>query len=195
MFAYHFIPIPIYHHDHHYYHYYSGSNSGSATPNRVYYDYRNTTESTAHQPILYSYKTPEVTHLISDSSSEEEKPTELLNSADYVIAGICVLLAILFSHNLKLIIFHACILKGVQNGLICGGLADDQHQVLFVQQDSDGISLDDELLTSFYHIDPNVQPQFFPDVEFRFDSDDEPTNVDLNTASQMLKELIEHHSC
>lgn len=88
VFAYHFMPIPIYHHDHHYYHYYSGSNSGSATPNRVYYDYRNTTESTAHQPILYNYKTPEVNHSLSDSSSEEEKPIELLNSVDYVIAGI-----------------------------------------------------------------------------------------------------------
>lgn len=86
-------------------------------------------------------------------------------------------------------------MQGVQNGLICGGMADDQHQVLFVQQDSDGISLDDELLASFNYIDPNTDTQFFPDIEFRFDSDDEPTNVDLDAASQMLKDLIEHHSC
>lgn len=93
------------------------------------------------------------------------------------------------------LITFGCILQGVKNGLICGGTTDDQHQVLFVQQDSDGISLDDELLASFYDIDPNASLQFFPDIEYQFDSLDEPNKDDLDTASKMLKDLIEHHGC
>lgn len=85
--------------------------------------------------------------------------------------------------------------QGVENGLICAGMKDDQHQVLFIQQESDGVSLDDELLSSFYRIDGNDQPNHIPDVEFRFDSEDEPNDDDLATASEMLKNLMAANNC
>lgn len=77
----------------------------------------------------------------------------------------------------------------MENGLICASIADDQHQVIFMEQESDGISLDTELFTAFNHIDGNDQSKCFPHVEFRFDSDDEPNSIDLDHAAQMLRDF------
>lgn len=77
----------------------------------------------------------------------------------------------------------------MENGLFCASIADDVHQVIFIEQESDGISLDTELFAAFNHIDAYQQPRCFPHVEFRFDSDDEPNTSDLDNASQMLRDF------
>lgn len=74
----------------------------------------------------------------------------------------------------------------MENGLICASIADDQHQVIFIQQESDGVSLETELHAAFNRIDAGEQPKCFPEIEFRFDSDDEPNTTDLDNAAQML---------
>lgn len=79
--------------------------------------------------------------------------------------------------------------------LFYGVLENNHHQVTFISQQSDGISLESELLASHNAIDSNENLKYFPDVEFRFDADDEPNDDDLNNISQMYKKLVEYGEC
>lgn len=81
--------------------------------------------------------------------------------------------------------------------LLYGGMKDNQHQILFVQQDSDGITFEDELFIAFNNLDANENAnlQYFPDVEFRFDADDEPNDDDLQNIYQMYKDLVDNGRC
>lgn len=86
---------------------------------------------------------------------------------------------------------------GVENMLFYGSMKDNQHLVVFVQQGSDGISFEDELLSSLYDFESSERPnlQYFPDVEFRFDADDEPNDDDLDNIYRMYKDLVDNGQC
>lgn len=88
--------------------------------------------------------------------------------------------------------------EGVDNMLFYGMMKQNQHQVVFVLQDSDGISLESELLSSYFQNaqDPeNLQYLPFPEVEFRFDAYDEPNDVDLENIREMYQKLIDNGNC
>lgn len=77
-------------------------------------------------------------------------------------------------------------------------MKQNQHQVVFVLQDSDGISLESELLSSYYqnaYDQENLQYLPFPEVEFRFDADDEPNDTDLENIREMYQKLIDNGNC
>lgn len=88
-------------------------------------------------------------------------------------------------------------IAGVENMLFYGSMKDNQHQVLFVAQGSDGISFEDELLSKLNHFESseNANLHYFPDVEFRFDADDEPNDDDLQNIYQMYKNLVDDGRC
>lgn len=56
------------------------------------------------------------------------------------------------------------LVAGVENMLLYSNLKDNQHQILIVQQASDGISLENELLMAFNNFGASEMPQYFPDV-------------------------------
>lgn len=95
--------------------------------------------------------------------------------------------------------FFQCFrLEGVDNMLFYGMMKQNQHPVVFVLQDSDGISLESELLSSYdqnANEQENLQYLPFPDVEFRFDADDEPNDVDLENIREMYQKLIDNGNC
>lgn len=89
-------------------------------------------------------------------------------------------------------------IAGVENMLLYGDLKDNQHLVLFVEQLSDGITFENELLITFNNIDGDNETahfEYFPDVEFRFDADDEPNDDDLQNIYQMYKDLVDDGRC
>lgn len=166
VFAYHFMPqTHIHHHVHH--HYMMDSRSEP-----IYYDYNSSMSSTpisTKQPIIYDYKPPSPS-LDTSSSDEIELSMQTVHHNDILIAG-------------------------VENMLLYGNLKDNQHQILFVQQASDGISLENELLMAFNNFGTTEAPQYFPDVEFRFDADDEPNDDDLQRIYRMYKDLVDDGRC
>lgn len=168
VFAYHFMPSTHVHHIHHY----VGSSSGSNTIHEpVFYDYRNSSLSSTplvKEPIIYDYKPP----TRNESSDEDDLNMQPSNSNDVFIAG-------------------------VENMLFYGDMKDNQHHVLFVAQGSDGISFEEELLLKLNHFEPNENANlhYFPDVEFRFDADDEPNDDDLQNIYQMYKNLVDDGRC
>lgn len=168
VFAYHFMPSTHVHHIHHY----AGGSSSSGNHEPVFYDYRNSSLSStpsAKEPIIYNYKPP----TRNDSSSEEDEPNiGPANPNDVFIAG-------------------------VENMLIYANMIDNQHQVLFVAQHSDGITFEDELLLKLNHFESNENANlhYFPDVEFRFDADDEPNDDDLQNIYEMYKNLVDGGRC
>lgn len=170
VFAYHFMPST---HVHHIHHYSSSAGSASASREPVFYDYRNSSESSTPSvktPIIYDY-TPIIAK--NDSSSESDEDDfgfAATNPNDVFVAG-------------------------VDNMLFYGSMKDNQHQVLFVQQDSDGISFEEELLSSLTEFDSSTNLQYFPDVEFRFDADDEPNDDDLNNIYRMYRDLVDNGRC
>lgn len=169
VFAYHFMPSTHVHHIHHY----SSSAGSSVNREPVLYDYRNSSESSApsKQPIVYDY-TPLISKNESTSSESDEDDFgfDATNPNDVFVAG-------------------------VENMLFYGSMLDNQHQVVFVQQGSDGISFEQELLASLSEFDSIQQLQYFPDVEFRFDADDEPNDDDLNNIYTMYKDLVDNGHC
>lgn len=162
------MPSPHVHHIHHYV-------GGSGNHEPVYYDYRNSSlASTAapKEPIIYDYKPSMPVKNDSSSSSEEDGPGIAINSNEVFVVG-------------------------VENVLFYGNMLANQHQVVFVAQDSDGISLENELLMKFGQFDESQnQPlQYFRDVEFRFDAEDEPNDADLDNIYRMYKELVDEGRC
>lgn len=153
-------------HVHHIHHYAGNSHEP------IFYDYRNSSlssTSSVKEPIIYDYKPPTK----NDSSSEEDGLNiGSANPNDVFIAG-------------------------VENILFYGGMKDNQHQVLFVAQSSDGISFEDELLLKLNHFETNEHANlhYFPDVEFRFDADDEPNDDDLQNIYEMYKNLVDDGRC
>lgn len=137
----------------------------------IHYDYNSSVLSTpsTNEPIIYDYKPPPS---LDSSSDEAELDTQTDHPNDILIAG-------------------------VENMLLYGNLKDNQHQILFVQQESDGITLENELLMAFnnFGTGENIKPQYFPDVEFRFDADDEPNDDDLQNIYRMYKDLVDDGRC
>lgn len=88
-------------------------------------------------------------------------------------------------------------IAGVENMLFYGSMKDNQHQVLFVAQGSDGITFENELLSKLEHFESseNTNLHYFPDVEFRFDADDEPNDDDLKNIYEMYKNLVDDGRC
>lgn len=78
-------------------------------------------------------------------------------------------------------------------------MKENQHQVIFTMQGSDGVSYETELLSIYERNDKivanDINLQYFPDVEFRFVAGDEPTDDDLTNISEMYRKLIEYGSC
>lgn len=152
-------------HIHHHVHHYMMANRSEP----IYYDYKSSLSSAplVREPIIYDYKPP-----LNLSSDETELNMQEAHPNDILIAG-------------------------VENMLLYGTVKDNQHQILFVQQASDGITFDNELLMAFnnFGASKNVIPQYFPDVEFRFDAGDEPNDDDLQNIYTMYKDLIEDGSC
>lgn len=135
-----------------------------------YYDYRNSSLSSAaavKEPIIYDYKPP--TSKNDSSSEESDLHAEPIDPNDVFIAG-------------------------VENILFYGDMKHNQHQVIFIEQNSDGISLEAELLSVFGNFQ-DTNAQYFPDVEFRFDADDEPNDDDLKNIYQMYKDLVDNGRC
>lgn len=135
-----------------------------------YYDYRNSSLSSAaavKEPIIYDYKPP--TSKNDSSSEESDLHAEPTDPNDVFIAG-------------------------VENILFYGDMKHNQHQVIFIEQNSDGISLEAELLSVFGNFQ-HTNAQYFPDVEFRFDADDEPNDDDLKNIYQMYKDLVDNGRC
>lgn len=154
-------------HVHHIHHY-----VGRQEP--VYYDYRNSSLSSTPspiEPIIYDYK-PSIVHATDTFNDDIDDTLQAANPNDVFIIG-------------------------VENILLYGDMKDNQHQILFVQQDSDGITLENELFMTFNNLmgETNANRQYFPDVEFRFDADDEPNDDDLQNIYQMYKDLIDKGSC
>lgn len=153
-------------HVHHIHHF---GTSPSHQP--VYYDYRNSSLSSTPsvRPITYDYKPPTPSNV---ESSSEERITDSANPNNVLIAG-------------------------VENLLAYGRMIDNQHQVLFVEQNSDGITLEEELLLTFggSAFNENDNPQYFPDVEFRFDADDDPNDDDIRNIYDMYKDLVDDGRC
>lgn len=85
-------------------------------------------------------------------------------------------------------------IAGVENMLFYGDMKDNQHNIIFVEQASDGISLETELLSAFGNFE-RTKLQYFPDVEFRFDADDEPNDDDLKNIYEMYKDLVDNGRC
>lgn len=84
--------------------------------------------------------------------------------------------------------------------LFYGMMKENQHQVIFTMQGSDGISYESELLSMYGEFDKmtyenDAHLQYFPDVEFRFDADDEPNDDDLGNINEMYRKLIEYGGC
>lgn len=173
VFAYHFIPTTTVHHVHYY-------NSNNNYNHATYYDYRNATTATSatapKEPVVYDYKPPTNDSIIKDDDNNGIDQSKLSNPNDYFITG-------------------------VENMLFYGGMKDNQHQVLFLAQGSDGISLENELLlSSFNNVDSFGNEfvsnlQYYPDVEFRFDADDEPNDDDLSNIHELYRNLIENGNC
>ncbi|XP_031641134.1 uncharacterized protein LOC116352567 [Contarinia nasturtii] len=168
--AYHFMPSPHVHHIHHY----VGGNPTTTTPpdhDSIFYDYRSSpssSETRMKEPIMYDYKPP----LKNETSSEEDEPIVVPNPNDVFIAG-------------------------VENMLFYGDMKENQHQVVFVAQGSDGMTFEDKILSQlnrFESVD-NHEEFYFPDVEFRFDGDSEPSNEDLADIFQMYKKLVDDGRC
>lgn len=157
--------IPQTHIHHHVHHYTTASRTEP-----IYYDYNSSvsTINSKKEPIIYDYKPPS-----SDSSSDEDE------------------------FNMQSAHPNDILIAGVENMLLYGNLKDNQHQILFVQQASDGITLENELLMAFdnFGASENVIPQYFPDVEFRFDADDEPNDDDLQNIYRMYKDLVDDGRC
>lgn len=128
------------------------------------------------EPIIYDYK-PQTSKNESSSSSS--------SASDEDVSGIAV------SNPNDLFI------AGVENMLFYGSMKNNQHQVLFVAQGSDGISFEDEVLSSInrFESNENANLQYFPDVEFRFDAADEPNDDDLQNIYQMYKDLVDYGRC
>lgn len=136
----------------------------------VYYDYNSTVPSTQKkEPIIYDLSPPPSQDLASD---EKEIDMQAGHPNDMLIIG-------------------------MENMLSYGNLIDNQHQVLLVEQASDGISLENELLMAFdnFGASENLTPQYFPDVEFRFDADDEPNDDDISEIYQMYKDMVADGRC
>lgn len=164
-------------HVHHIHHYTGSSSSSSSSTSSsqepVFYDYRNSSLSSTpsvKEPIIYDYN-PQTSKNESFSSDEDVTSFATTNPNDLFIAG-------------------------VENMLFYGGMKNNQHQVLFVTQGSDGISFEDEVLTSINRFEmENTNMQYFPDVEFRFDADDEPNDDDLQNIYNMYKDLVDYGRC
>lgn len=123
--------------------------------------------ASVNEPIIYDYK-PTVSK--NESSFEEsDVNVETTNPNDVFIAG-------------------------VENMLFYGDMKDNQHNIIFVEQASDGISLETELLSAFGNFE-RTNLQYFPDVEFRFDADDEPNDDDLKNIYEMYKDLVDNGRC
>lgn len=136
----------------------------------VYYDYNSTVSSTQKkEPIIYDFSPPPSQDLASD---EKEIDMQAGHPNDMLIIG-------------------------MENMLSYGNLIDNQHQVLLVEQASDGISLENELLMAFdnFGASENLTPKYFPDVEFRFDADDEPNDDDISEIYQMYKDMVADGRC
>lgn len=132
------------------------------------YDYRNRTTTVSPEPVLYNYYPPN-----ADDSSEEVngryRNTMASDPHDYFVVG-------------------------VENMLLHGSYKDNQHLMLLVVQESDGLSPFDE------NTDSDVEnhyksEKYFPDSEFVFYSDDEPTDDDLSALNSKLKEMILQRKC
>lgn len=170
VFAYHFMPSTHVHHIHHY----AGSSTSSnnaLNSHELFYDYRNSSSSSTasvKEPIIYDYNPP----LKNETSSEENEGNFVPNPNDVFIAG-------------------------VENMLFYGDMKENQHQVVFVAQGSDGMSLEDEILSKLHRFDfdDNLDQFYFPDVEFRFDGDGEPSAEDLDEIYQMYKKLVDDGRC
>lgn len=155
-------------HTHHHVHYYTTASRTEP----MYYDYNSSVllPTSEKAPIIYDYKPPNPLDLSSDeieiNLQSNTHPNDIL-------------------------------ISGVENMLLYGNLKDNQHQIIFVQQASDGITLENELLMAFdnFGASENVLPQYFPDVEFRFDADDEPNDDDLQNIYGMYKDLVDHGRC
>lgn len=75
--------------------------------------------------------------------------------------------------------------------LFYGAMKDNQHQVAFISQQSDGIPLESALLASHYAIDSNENLKYFPEIELRFDAEDEPNDDDLNNIFEMYRDIAD----
>lgn len=135
----------------------------------IHYDYNSSARATPmKEPIIYDYSPP-----ASDvASDEQEINTQSGHPNDMLIIG-------------------------MENFLSYGNLENNQHHVLFVEQASDGISLETELMMAFdnFGASENVTPQYFPDVEFRFDADDEPNDDDIFEIYRMYKDMVADGRC
>lgn len=83
---------------------------------------------------------------------------------------------------------------GVPNLLLMGEYKDDQHLVFLAVEESDGLppfSIDDD----DYMEHENAAQHYFPDVEFVFYANDEPTYEDLRNISQSLDSLMMQGKC
>lgn len=152
-------------HIHHHVHHYAAASRSEP----VYYDYNSTVPATPNkEPIIYDYSPP-----AQDLASDEKEINAQAGHA-----------------NDMLII-------GMENVLSYGNLIDNQHQILFLEQASDGISLENELLMAFdnFGASENLTPQYFPDVEFRFDADDDPNDDDISEIYRMYKDLVADGRC
>lgn len=127
-------------------------------------------------PNLYDYRNPTTTPspepILYDytptngDSSEEDRETTASNPNDYFVVG-------------------------VENMVLLGNYIDDRHLVVVVVQESDGLPLldptEDE---SAFEVE-----QYFPDAEFVFFADDEPSKDDLSALNSKLNEMIRERKC
>lgn len=152
-------------HIHHHVHHYTTASRSEP----VYYDYNSTVPSTPKkEPIIYDYIPPS----LDVASDEKEINAQAGHPNDMLMIG-------------------------MENVLSYGNLIDNQHQTLFVEQASDGISLENELLMAFdnFGASENLTLQYFPDVEFRFDADDEPNDDDIFEIYRMYKDMVADGRC
>lgn len=83
---------------------------------------------------------------------------------------------------------------GVPNLLLMGEYKDDQHLVLLAVEESDGL-LAFSIDSDEYDENENAEQHYFPEAEFVFFSDDEPTYDDLRNISESLDNLMMQGKC
>lgn len=83
---------------------------------------------------------------------------------------------------------------GVENMLLHGNYKENRHLVLLVVQGSDGLSPLDASPGDDAG-DQYSTEKYFPDAEFVFYSDDEPSNDDLSALNSKLNEMIRQRKC
>lgn len=129
-----------------------------------YYDYRDVAAESEMSKEPIVYK---FTPPLGDSS--EEDPFRGTDSIDYFVVG-------------------------VENLLLMGEYKDDQHLVLLVSEESDGlppINVDD----AEYYDGENDEQHYFPDADFVFIAEDGPTYEDLRNISETLDNFIMQGKC